>query len=273
MDTLRRIAAYLVEHERVDGETFDELFDGRRPVPNAGDEWRAATSRPRAWGDVVDLAAHRVRTVPVIAAAVAAPIRGTGSSGRARSTPPHRVSRHGSPPPPSRRRVSPRSRQILADDASPRRAPATGRPSARPPPDRRSAPPPRCRRRPRPRPGVASGDRGGGRPALGAAPPGRSGTDVAVIRRTTSGLRPQDGDAPEEGRRLWSEQVNSALSRGADGARDDLDLQFARQAVRCRCRPGRRADPRRAGIGRPRRPRPAHRLSMRGSARVRRNAP
>ncbi len=30
MDTLRRIAAYLVEHERVDGETFEELFDGRR---------------------------------------------------------------------------------------------------------------------------------------------------------------------------------------------------------------------------------------------------
>ena len=33
METLRRLAAYLVEHERVDGETFDELFDGRRPVP------------------------------------------------------------------------------------------------------------------------------------------------------------------------------------------------------------------------------------------------
>jgi len=75
--TLRRLAAYLVEHERVDGETFDELFDGRRPVPNAEDEWRAATARPRAWGDVVDLAAHRVSisvrpsVVPAAAAAVA----------------------------------------------------------------------------------------------------------------------------------------------------------------------------------------------------------
>ncbi|HEV8546357.1 MAG TPA: AAA family ATPase [Candidatus Limnocylindrales bacterium] len=69
MDTLRRLAAYLVEHERVDGETFDELFDGRRPVPNGSDEWRAATARPRAWGEIVDLAAHRVRTVPVIVAA------------------------------------------------------------------------------------------------------------------------------------------------------------------------------------------------------------
>ncbi len=71
METLRRLAAYLVEHERVDGATFDELFDGRRAVPNAGDEWRAATSRPRAWGEVVDLAAHRVRSIPAIAAAVA----------------------------------------------------------------------------------------------------------------------------------------------------------------------------------------------------------
>jgi cell division protease FtsH len=61
MDTLRRLAAYLVEHERVDGTTFDELFDGVRPVPNGSDEWRAATSRPRAWGDIVDLAAHRSR--------------------------------------------------------------------------------------------------------------------------------------------------------------------------------------------------------------------
>jgi cell division protease FtsH len=64
MDTLRRLAAYLVEHERLDGETFDELFEGRRPVPNAEDEWRAATSRPRAWGDIVDIAAHRMRPLP-----------------------------------------------------------------------------------------------------------------------------------------------------------------------------------------------------------------
>ena len=70
MKTLRRLAAYLVEHERLDGQTFDELFDGRLSVPKATDEWRAATSRPRAWGEVVDLAAHRTRPVPVIAAAM-----------------------------------------------------------------------------------------------------------------------------------------------------------------------------------------------------------
>ena len=83
MDTLRRLAAYLVEHERVDGTTFDELFDGVRPVPNGEGEWRAATARPRAWGEIVDLAAHRTRP-PLIAepavaavAAVADPVAGS----------------------------------------------------------------------------------------------------------------------------------------------------------------------------------------------------
>ena len=52
MDTLRRLSAYLVEHERVDGETFEELFDGRRDVPNGLAEWRPAVSRPRAWADI-----------------------------------------------------------------------------------------------------------------------------------------------------------------------------------------------------------------------------
>jgi cell division protease FtsH len=71
LDTLRRLAAYLVEHERVDGPTFDDLFDGRLAVPTEGDEWRAAGARPRAWGDVVDLAGHRSRTAsrPVAVAA------------------------------------------------------------------------------------------------------------------------------------------------------------------------------------------------------------
>jgi ATP-dependent metalloprotease FtsH len=73
METLRRLAAYLVEHERVDGQTFDELFDGRREVPRAEDEWRAATARPRDWGDVVDLAARRAgASVPGAAPAAAA---------------------------------------------------------------------------------------------------------------------------------------------------------------------------------------------------------
>ena len=44
------------------------------PSPNADDEWRAATSRPRAWGDVVDLAAHRAGATAALApVAVIAP--------------------------------------------------------------------------------------------------------------------------------------------------------------------------------------------------------
>ena len=36
MDVLRRIAAYLVENERLDGDTFDALFEGSRPFPIPG---------------------------------------------------------------------------------------------------------------------------------------------------------------------------------------------------------------------------------------------
>ena len=72
LETLRRLAAYLVEHERVDGATFDELFDGTREVPTAGDEWRAATSRPRPWAEVIDLAGRRIESAPPAAAAGAA---------------------------------------------------------------------------------------------------------------------------------------------------------------------------------------------------------
>jgi cell division protease FtsH len=52
MELLRRLAAYLVEHERVDGETFEDLVDGRIEVPNALAEWRPAASRPRAWAEI-----------------------------------------------------------------------------------------------------------------------------------------------------------------------------------------------------------------------------
>jgi cell division protease FtsH len=59
VETLRRLAAYLVEHERLDGDTFNELFEGRLDVPRAGEEWRPTTSRPRAWDEVAVLADHR----------------------------------------------------------------------------------------------------------------------------------------------------------------------------------------------------------------------
>src|SRR5438034_5660793 len=72
MDLLRRLAAYLVEHERVDGDTFDALVDGTIEVPNALDEWRPAAARPRAWADIPTWHAGRgkpvVLPVPVVAA-------------------------------------------------------------------------------------------------------------------------------------------------------------------------------------------------------------
>jgi cell division protease FtsH len=74
MPTLRRIAAYLVEHERVDGDTFDALFEGTHAVPNAEGEWRPATSRPRAWGEIAAFLDRRTRPVPVIVAEAPVPV-------------------------------------------------------------------------------------------------------------------------------------------------------------------------------------------------------
>jgi cell division protease FtsH len=70
MELLRRLAGYLVEHERVDGETFDALIDGRIEVPNAKSEWRPAASRPRPWADIPRYHEGRRAPTPVAAAAV-----------------------------------------------------------------------------------------------------------------------------------------------------------------------------------------------------------
>jgi cell division protease FtsH len=51
MDRLRRVSAYLVEHERIDGDAFGELFDGTR-LPAEGPEWRPVAARPRSWEQV-----------------------------------------------------------------------------------------------------------------------------------------------------------------------------------------------------------------------------
>jgi len=64
IDVLRRLAAYLVEHERLDGETFDALVEGRIPVPNELDEWRPAAARPRAWAVTSEY--HEGRRRPAI---------------------------------------------------------------------------------------------------------------------------------------------------------------------------------------------------------------
>jgi cell division protease FtsH len=55
VELLRKIGVYLVQNERVDGETFDALFEGRLEVPDADVEWRPAAARPRTWADVSTL--------------------------------------------------------------------------------------------------------------------------------------------------------------------------------------------------------------------------
>jgi hypothetical protein len=65
LETLRRIAAFLVEQERVDGETFEELFEGRLDVAAASREWRPATARPRDWSDVIPFRDRRFRPTVV----------------------------------------------------------------------------------------------------------------------------------------------------------------------------------------------------------------
>jgi cell division protease FtsH len=52
IDLLRKIGVYLVRHERIDGDTFDALYEGRLEVPDADTEWRPATARPREWAAI-----------------------------------------------------------------------------------------------------------------------------------------------------------------------------------------------------------------------------
>jgi cell division protease FtsH len=54
--TLRRIGVYLVQQERIDGETFDALFDGKLDVPDPETEWRPAAARPREWAAITAMA-------------------------------------------------------------------------------------------------------------------------------------------------------------------------------------------------------------------------
>ena len=74
MTTLRRLAAYLVEHERLDGETFDALFEGAIEVPNALGEWRPEAARPRAWGDIAGYHSERHRPPQAMTIPVAEPL-------------------------------------------------------------------------------------------------------------------------------------------------------------------------------------------------------
>ncbi len=56
MTILRRIGMYLVQEERIDGDAFDALYDGRIEVPDADVEWRPAAARPREWATITAMA-------------------------------------------------------------------------------------------------------------------------------------------------------------------------------------------------------------------------
>jgi cell division protease FtsH len=59
IERLRRIGVYLVQNERIDGDTFDDLFDGTIEVSNADSEWRPVAARPRPWTTVGDMISPR----------------------------------------------------------------------------------------------------------------------------------------------------------------------------------------------------------------------
>jgi cell division protease FtsH len=58
MRRLTRVAAYLYEHERIDGAQFEALFDGSlAPSADVETQWRSAKSKPRSWDEIDDLIA------------------------------------------------------------------------------------------------------------------------------------------------------------------------------------------------------------------------
>ena len=59
LPVLRRIGTYLVEHERIDGDAFEALFEGRIEVLESEIDWRPATARPRDWATIGQLIVAR----------------------------------------------------------------------------------------------------------------------------------------------------------------------------------------------------------------------
>jgi cell division protease FtsH len=61
MKRLTRVAAYLYEHERIDGAQFDALFEGTlSPSADVEKRWRSAKSQPRSWDEIEDMVATSV---------------------------------------------------------------------------------------------------------------------------------------------------------------------------------------------------------------------
>jgi cell division protease FtsH len=90
MKRLTRVAAYLYEHERIDGGQFEALFEGTlAPSADAEKEWRSAKSKPRSWGEIEDL----IATSGAIPSSAVAPIAAHAPVARR----PRARSRHASP--------------------------------------------------------------------------------------------------------------------------------------------------------------------------------
>jgi len=89
MKRLIRVAAYLYEHERIDGAQFEALFAGTlAPSADVEKQWRSAKSKPRSWDEIDDLVAMSVATAEtstVTPAAAPAPISPKRVRSRTRS--------------------------------------------------------------------------------------------------------------------------------------------------------------------------------------------
>jgi hypothetical protein len=61
MKRLTRVAAFLYEHERIDGAQFEALFEGTlAPSADVERQWRSAKSNPRSWDEIDHLIASTV---------------------------------------------------------------------------------------------------------------------------------------------------------------------------------------------------------------------
>jgi cell division protease FtsH len=94
MKRLTRVAAYLYEHERIDGAQFEALFDGSlAPSADVEMQWRSAKSKPRSWDEIDDLIAMAVATAETSTVArAAAPQPSRGKRGGRRTNPLTRLS-------------------------------------------------------------------------------------------------------------------------------------------------------------------------------------
>jgi cell division protease FtsH len=88
MKRLTRVAAFLYEHERIDGAQFDALYEGTlAPSADIEKQWRSAKSQPRSWDEIDNLIATSVATPETSPA----PRTATPPATRRRNARPHRA--------------------------------------------------------------------------------------------------------------------------------------------------------------------------------------